>query len=200
MQTKDYIENIDGAERRTLTETVEFREEETDKFFEGHAFVYGAIADLGGFTEEIAKGAADDVLKDDVRGLLNHGEDMVLGRTKAGTMQLVNDEKGLRYKIKYNPNDPDHVRAMEKVKRGDISQSSFAFRTKDDKWEVRNGKDHRTVVKLSRLIDVSMVTYPAYNNTTVAARSLTTIKETQKTEDKNLTAMRLEALRRELTN
>lgn len=195
MQTKDYIENIDGSERRTVTEVVEFREEGEDKYFEGHAFVYGAVADLGGFTEEIARGAADSVLNDDVRGLLNHSPDMVLGRNKSGTMQLVSDEKGLRYKIKYNPNDPDHVRAMEKVKRGDISQSSFAFTTKDDKWEVRNGKDHRTVTKLKRLIDVSMVTYPAYNNTSVAARSLGKINDDHK---KDLAEMELEIMRRDL--
>jgi uncharacterized protein len=195
MQTKDYIENIDGAERRAVSETVEFREDGEDKYFEGHAFVYGAVADLGGFTEEIQRGAADEVMNDDVRGLLNHSADMVLGRNKSGTMQLISDEKGLRYKIKYNPNDPDHVRAMEKVKRGDISQSSFAFTTKDDKWEVRNGKDHRTVTKLKRLIDVSMVTYPAYNNTTVAARSLNTINDDHK---KDLAEMELETMKRDL--
>jgi HK97 family phage prohead protease len=171
----DYIEKIDGAERRTFTHTVEIREEGEDKFFEGHAFVIGEIADLGGFTEEIAKGAADEVMSDDVRGLFNHDDDYVLGRTKSGTMQLVSDERGLRYKIKYNPNDPDHVRLKEKVNRGDVSQSSFAFSVKDDKWEVRNGKDHRTVLKLRRLIDVSLVTYPAYQNTSVAMRSLNQI-------------------------
>ena len=175
MNTKDYIENIDGAERRTVTHAVELREEGDDKFFEGHAFVIGEVADLGGFTEEIARGAADEVMSDDVRGLFNHDEDYVLGRTKSGTMQLVNDERGLRYKIKFNPSDPDHVRVMEKVKRGDVSQSSFAFAVKDDKWEARNGKDHRTILKLRRLIDVSPVTYPAYQNTSVAIRSLSQI-------------------------
>jgi HK97 family phage prohead protease len=114
-------------------------------------------------------------MNDDVRGLFNHDDDFVLGRTKSGTMQLVNDELGLRYKIKYNPFDPDHVRVMEKVKRGDVSQSSFAFSVKEDKWETRNGKDHRTITKLKRLIDVSPVTYPAYQNTSVAMRSLTQI-------------------------
>lgn len=176
---EDYIKNIDDAERRAVSEPLEFREEGTEQFFEGYAFIYGAVADLGGFTEEIARGAADDVLTDDVRGLLNHDPNFVLGRN-GKTMSLSVDERGLKYRIKYNPNDPDHVRTMEKVKRGDISQSSFAFRTKDDKWEMRGGKEHRTVLKLKRLIDVSPVTYPAYNEATVAARSLNRINDYKK--------------------
>jgi len=116
-------------------------------------------------------------MNDDVRGLFNHGEDVVLGRNKSGTMVLTVDNNDVKYKIKYNPNDPDHVRVMEKVKRGDISQSSFAFTVKDDKWETRNGKDHRTVLKIKKWYDVSPVTYPAYANTSVAARSLDKVKK-----------------------
>jgi uncharacterized protein len=179
MQT-DYIKDIDEAERRIISEPVELREEGEDKFIEGYAFVFGAQADLGGFTEEIAVGAADEVMNDDVRGLLNHEPNIVLGRTKSGTMTLALDARGLKYKIKYNPNDPDHVSAREKILRGDISQSSFAFRIKDDKWEVRNGKDHRTLLKFQRLIDVSPVTYAAYPDATVAARSHSKINDYRK--------------------
>lgn len=193
MQT-DYIKNIDEAERRFFTDTVEIREEGEEKFIEGYAFVFGAVADLGGFTEEVAPGAADEVMNDDVRGLLNHEPNIVLGRTKSGTMQLSLDARGLKYRIKYNPNDPDHVSAREKILRGDISQSSFAFRTKDDKWEVRNGKDHRTLLKFSRLIDVSPVTYPAYPDATVAARSLSKIINNKK----DLAEMDQQIMRQEL--
>jgi len=190
----DYIQNIDEAERRMISEPVEVREEGDEKFIEGYAFVFGATADLGGFTEEIAVGAADGVMNDDVRGLLNHEPNIVLGRTKSGTMQLSLDARGLKYRIKYNPNDPDHVSAREKIMRGDISQSSFAFRIKDDKWEVRNGKDHRTIIKLQRLIDVSPVTYPAYPDATVAARSLSKITNNKK----DLAEMDLQIMRQEL--
>jgi HK97 family phage prohead protease len=190
----DYIKNIDEAERRFFTETVEIREDGDEKFIEGYAFVFGAQADLGSFTEEVAPGAADEVMNDDVRGLLNHEPNIVLGRTKSGTMQLSLDARGLKYKIKYNPNDQDHVSAREKILRGDISQSSFAFRTKDDKWEVRNGKDHRTILKFSRLIDVSPVTYPAYPDATVGARSLTKITNNKK----DLAEMDLQIMRQEL--
>lgn len=175
----DYIKNIDEAERRMVNEGLEFREENGEQNFEGYAFVYNATADLGDFTEEIARGAADDVLTDDVRGLINHDPNLVLGRN-GKTMRLISDERGLKYIIKYNPNDPDHVSAREKIKRGDISQSSFAFRTKEDKWEKRNGKDHRTLIKFKRLIDVSAVTYPAYPDATVGMRSLSKIQNNKK--------------------
>jgi HK97 family phage prohead protease len=83
---------------------------------------------------------------------------------------------------------------MEKVKRGDVSQSSFSFATKDDKWEKRSGKEHRTVLKLKRLYDVAPVTYAAYQNTSVAMRSLTTINEDYKKDlaEMDLVAMKLQ--------
>lgn len=193
MQT-DYIKNIDDAERRFFTEMVEIREEGEQRFIEGYAFVVGAVADLGGFTEEITAGAASEVLNDDVRGLFNHEPNIVLGRNKAGTMTLAEDNKGLRYSIKYNPNDPDHVSVSEKIKRGDVSQSSFAFRVKDDKWETRNGKEHRTILKLKRLIDVSPVTYPAYPDATVGMRSLSKIINNKK----DLAEMDQQIMRQEL--
>lgn len=173
----DYIKNIEDAERRFVTDDFEARAEGDKQYFEGYAYVYGAVADIGGFTEEIARGAESEVMQDDVRGLFNHDPNYVLGRN-GKTMKLTVDSRGLKYSIEYNPADPDHVRLMEKVKRGDVSQSSFAFKTKDDKWEVRNGKDHRTVTKFKRLLDVSPVTYPAYNEATVAARSLDKLKTT----------------------
>jgi HK97 family phage prohead protease len=176
MKDKDYIENIEGAERRFLSTTLEVREEGEAKYFEGAAVTFGAVADLGWFTEEIAPGAFDEVMNDDVRGLFNHDPDVLLGRNKSGTMQLIVDGKEARYRILYNPADPDHVRVMEKVKRGDVSQSSFAFTVKDDKWETRNGKEHRTVLKVKRWYDVSPVTYPAYASTSVAARSMEAVK------------------------
>lgn len=193
MQT-DYIKNIDDAERRMVSEPVEVREEGDKKYFEGYAFKFGALADLGEFTEEISQGAADEVMQDDVRGLFNHEANLVLGRTKAGTMRMSVDLIGLKYTIDFNPNDTDHTNLMEKVKRGDVSQSSFAFRVKDDKWEVRNGKDHRTITKFKRLIDVSPVTYAAYQDATVGARSHSKINDYRK----DLAEMDLQIMRQDL--
>lgn len=195
MQT-DYIKNIDEAERRMISEPVELREEGEKRYFEGYAFKFGAIADLGSFTEEVSPGAADEVMNDDVRGLFNHEPNLVLGRTKSGTMRMSIDPIGLKYTIDFNPNDTDHTNLMEKVKRGDISQSSFAFRVKDDKWETRNGKDHRIITKFKRLIDVSPVTYPAYQDATVAARSLSKINNNKK----DLAEMDLQIMKQELNS
>lgn len=195
MQSKDYIENIDGAERRTIDAQLEFRKDDDGEFFEGVAATFDSTTDLGRFTESIDKRAFDEVMDSDVRGLFNHDPDIVLGRTKSGTMKVIVTDKEVRYKIKYNPNDPDHVRVMEKVKRGDVSQSSFAFIAKEDKWDVRNGKDHRHVTKLKKWADVSPVTYAAYQNTNVAARSLDKINDDHK---KDLAEMEIETMKRDL--
>lgn len=198
MKTDDYIEKIDGAERRHFTHNVEVRAEGEAEYFEGLAANIGDIADLGWFTEEIMPGAFDDVLGDDVRGLFNHDPDLILGRTASKTMTLSVDDKGLRYRILYNPADPDHVRVMQKVKRGDVSQSSFSFDVKDAKWSTRNGKDHRQIAKFQALYDVAPVTYPAYENTTVAARSLEKVKQVAGNNTKDLADMDLDFMRRDL--
>lgn len=140
---------------------------------------YGAVfnsrsEDLGGFTEIIAPGAFDSVLDDDVRGLFNHDENIVLGRTVSGTMNLSVDETGLRYEI--IPPDTQLVRDMviSPMKRGDVSQSSFGFFVEDDEWKEESvGVITRTITKVGRLLDVSPVTYPAYPDTKVAMRKLT---------------------------
>ena len=70
---KTYIDDIEGGESRESDEPVEFREEETQQYIEGYGIVYGSVTDIGGFTEEVTKGAVDHLLNTDVRGLLNHG-------------------------------------------------------------------------------------------------------------------------------
>lgn len=195
---KDYIEEIDGPEfREAIGADVEFRDDADQQYIEGYGILYGTVSDIGGFTEEVTKGAVDHLLTTDVRGLLNHDVNVVLGRTKSGTMELITDDKGLRYRIKYNPNDPDHVRVREKIKRGDISQSSFGFTVKDDEWSTRNGKQHRNITKIKSLFDVSPVTYPAYKNTTAAMRSLAKVNVDHK---KDLAEMDIETMRRDLAN
>lgn len=193
---KDYIHKIDPeADRRTISEPMEFREEGEEKFFQGYAFVYNTRTDIGGeFIEEIAPGAADEVMNDDVRALFNHDPNFVLGRTKSGTLKIMSDERGLRYQIKFNPNDSDHVNLRERILRGDVDQSSFAFRKKEDRWGKLDGKRHRVLVKLQKLIDVSPVTYAAYNDATVAMRSMNLTEEDYKKDlaEMDLVAMKLQ--------
>ena len=94
----------------------------------GYAATFNQSAEIGGyFTEVIAPGAfADAIAKDDVRAVFNHDENLVLGRTKSGTLRLFEDAIGLRYEI--DPPDTQTARDLiESMRRGDISQSSFAF-------------------------------------------------------------------------
>lgn len=161
-------------ERRTLQS--EFRVEQREdgkKLIRGHAAVFNTETDLGWFRERIAPGAfSDSIGKDDVRALFNHNSDFVLGRSKAGTLSMREDDKGLYVEIEY----PDTQAARDlvtSIERGDITQMSFGFQTVKDSWEHNEedeSKDLRTLEKV-KLWDVSPVTFPAYEETDVAVRS-----------------------------
>lgn len=146
----------------------------------GHAAVFNQLSeDLGGFREQIAPGAFTEALeKDDVRALFNHNPDHVLGRNRAGTLKLVEDQRGLAIDI----NPPDTTAAADLLtllERGDVTQMSFGFsvRPNGEEWEKRdNGLWVRTVKRV-RLFDVSPVTYPAYPMTDVALRSLDVVRQ-----------------------
>ena len=158
-------------------EEIEYRAGEDGEpgTFEGYAAVFKRWSEnLGGFTERIMPGAFSKVLDDDVRALFNHDPNYVLGRTKASTLTLEEDKKGLRMAIK--PPNVQWVRdLMESVRRKDINQSSFGFivDVDGDEWkEDKEGRVKRTIRSFSKLRDVSIVTYPAYTDTKVALRSL----------------------------
>ncbi|WP_249976083.1 HK97 family phage prohead protease [Vreelandella olivaria] len=143
----------------------------------GHGAVFNKRSEMimGLFKEEIAPGAFDDVLGDDVRALFNHDANFVLGRTRSSTLALSIDAEGLRYEI--TPPDTQTVRdlVLAPLSRGDITGSSFAFRVAPDGDEWREDEDGlivRTINRFSRLLDVSPVTYPAYQDAGAAARSL----------------------------
>lgn len=155
------------AEKRTMG-TIEVRESDSDDMMlEGYAAVYNSETDLGHFREVIRPGAFDDVLDNDVRALINHDPNLILGRTTNGTLELSVDERGLKYKVKLG--DQQYAKDFyESVKRGDISQSSFAFTIDKQSWNEE--RTVRSVDKVRQLLDVSPVTYPAYAAATVQAR------------------------------
>ena len=139
---------------------------------EGYAANFEQRTDLGYFKEEIARGAFDDVMEDDVRLLLNH-EGAPMARTTNGTLELSIDDTGLKYRAALA--DTQDGRDLYKlIKRGDITQSSFAFTIAEQEWS--EDRSTRTVTKMARLLDVSPVTYPAYPTTTVAARQMAEVK------------------------
>ena len=135
---------------------------------EGYASNFDVEYDLGYFKESVARGAFDDVMQDDVRFLLNH-TGAPLARTTNGTLELSLDETGLKYRAALA--DTQDGRDLYKlIKRGDITQSSFAFTIDNDEWS--EDRSTRTITKIGRLLDTSAVTYPASPSTTVAARNM----------------------------
>jgi hypothetical protein len=172
------------TERRRLGDVVEARAAEggSGRTIVGYAAVFNSTTDIGFFRERIAPGAfSAAIARDDVRALVNHSNSRVLGRNKSGTLRLFEDERGLRYEIDA-PDTQDARDLLVLMDRGDINQSSFAFVATSETWDETGDKPLRTVNEV-RLYDVSVVTYPAYDDTEAAAeparRSLQLWRESQ---------------------
>jgi HK97 family phage prohead protease len=165
---KDYIKSIENGERRTLPAKIEFKDDSGT--VEGIASVVEKKYDMLFYDEVIAKGAFDDALTGDIRVLFNHDMNLVLGRSKSGTASIFIDADGnLAYRYK-TPNRSYAKDLEDMVKSGDVSQSSFAFTVKEEKWnwaKVKGERDMRVITKIDTLYDVSPVTYPANPETTV---------------------------------
>jgi HK97 family phage prohead protease len=182
---KDYIKTLSpNAERRFLSEPVQFRADD-DNVIEGYAAVFNKDSeDFGGWHERIAPGAFSDVLKDNAVALFNHDMNYVLGRNGVN-VTLSEDQNGLKYTVKLP--DTSFARDLRQlIKDGIIHQSSFAFTVLDQEWR-HNDKTPsvRTIKKIKRLYDVSPVTTPAYPDASVGARSFA---ETKPKEEQPLTA------------
>lgn len=176
---------MDKTELRTVSDaslTIEARaaEGEDGKMtIRGYAAVFDKLSsNLGGFRERIAPGAFDDVLDNDVRAVFNHDPSLMLGRSSAGTLRISTDATGLLYEVDL-PDTSIGRDLWESVKRGDIKESSFKFTVLDDDWKDTDEGIIRTINKVGRLLDVSPVSYPAYPDATVAARSLEEWKQEQ---------------------
>lgn len=149
----------------------------------GYGAVFNTRSSLifGSFVEEVMPGAFDDVLNDDVRALFNHDPNFVLGRTRSKTLALSIDSRGLAYTI--TPPDTQTVRDMvlAPLQRGDVNGSSFRFRVAEDgdEWRREGEIVVRTIHKFASLIDVSPVTYPAYDDSHAAQRSLDAWKQAE---------------------
>lgn len=140
---------------------------------EGYASNFDVKYDLGYFKESVARGAFDSVMEDDVRFLVNH-TGAPLARTTNGTLELSVDEKGLKYRAALA--DTQEGRDLYKlIKRGDITQSSFAFTIDEDTWS--EDRSTRTITKVGRLLDTSAVTFPASPSASVYARNMAAAKE-----------------------
>jgi len=180
-------EQSTSVELRVLpAEDVELRVDDSD----GAARIVGYAAkynrdsvDLGGFTEQIKPGAFDNALKSsDVRALKNHDANLLLGRTPK-TLRLSSNSVGLRFEVDV-PDTTVGRDTVEEIRRGDLTGCSFAFTVTEDTWrENEDGTYNRDINEVKELFDVGPVTYPAYPDTTVAARSLDKLKQEKRTAD-----------------
>ena len=155
-------------------------ESPSDNYIEGHAAVFESWSEtLGGafpFREKVVRGAFIESLKnDDIRALFNHDPNYVLGRNKSGTLELMEDEQGL--KVRINPPDTQWARDLQiSIERGDINQMSFGFTVEEDSWRSESEYDVRELKRV-KLFDVSPVTYPAYSATDVGVRGMESYNE-----------------------
>jgi HK97 family phage prohead protease len=174
------------AERRAIAfECGEIRiAEEGEPKLIGYAAKYGRQADLGWFKEKIKTGAFDEALKtSDVRALKNHDANLLLGRESSGTLRLESNTIGLHFEIDM-PDTTTGRDTIEEVRRGDLAGCSFAFTVAEDVWKHTEGEpSERTIIRIDRLFDVGPVTYPAYEDTTVVARSVEAMRQSHQEKE-----------------
>lgn len=163
--------NRDLRQVRTSLSNFETRKDGETPHISGYFSVFNSNYEIfKGCTESIAPGAFTDELHSDVRALVDHDTRLVLGRTTAGTLELREDEKGLWGDIAVNPKDSDAMNCWARVERGDVSQCSFGFNILDEEHEEREDGTHHFTIRKVKLFEVSVCTFPAYEDTAVSAR------------------------------
>ena len=180
---------------RSAAAQFETRQEETGELYiSGYFAVFNSKYEMWpGATESIAPEAFEEALSDDIRGLINHETRIVLGRTKAGTLSLRTDARGLWGDILVNPNDQDAMNLYERVRRGDVDQCSFGFDILDEEMDINEdtGEVHWTIRKV-KLYEVSVVTFPAYEETGVKARK----KQLEEEQERRVEAWKARTLKK----
>jgi len=181
--SKNNIEkrNIGTAELRAKKE-----DQEDYVTVEGYAFLFNSRTDMGWYNEVILRGAItqEELNQMDVRACVNHDPNYVMARWNKGkgNLDLRVDEKGLYYS--YRVKESVHPAFVENVRTGTISQSSFAFYIDEQNWKEKDGENElREIVRFKEILDVAPVTYPAYQDTSVALRSFEATKEISKKEE-----------------
>lgn len=156
---------------RSFASNFQTREDGEELHIEGYFAVFNSNYELwSGATESVAPGAFSNTLGADIRALIDHKTHLVLGRNKAGTLELKEDAHGLWGNIKVNPNDSDAMNLYERVKRGDVDQCSFGFEIVKEDTEVRDDGSVHWTIREVKLHEVSVCTFPAYEDTNVSAR------------------------------
>lgn len=154
------------------------RDENHGTFIEGRPIVFNADTDLGYYTERIASGALDNTDLKDVRFLVNHDTSMIpLARSRNNnehsTMQMSVDEEGMQIRVDLDTERNATAKELySAIDRGDVSGMSFMFTVDGDKWDDLDS-DHptRTITSIGKVFEVSAVTFPAYEQTSIEAKS-----------------------------
>lgn len=183
------MNNIERKEIRKFEfEVRAMKDEQRGSYLEGTPIVYDAWTDLGWYDERIADGALADTDLKDVRFLVNHNTDMIpLARSRNNnensTMQLsVVDRVGMNIRVNLDTENNADARSLySAVERGDIDSMSFMFIVADDIWEDED-TDHpkRVITNIRKVFEVSAVTFPAYEQTSISARGLSDALESAK--------------------
>jgi hypothetical protein len=158
---------------RSLMQPFNTREDDGGELHvEGYFSVFDSPYELWEGASEIVKpGAFADCLEQDVRALVNHDTTLVLGRNKAGTLELKEDARGLWGSIKINRDDVDAMNLYARVQRGDVDQCSFGFNIERETFvDLGGGACRWEIEKIGTLFEVSVCTFPAYEDTSVSAR------------------------------
>ena len=157
---------------RCVAQQFQTRSANDDLFVEGYFSVFNSEYPLWEGASEIVKpGAFTNSVSGDVRALINHDSSLVLGRTKAGTLTLRQDERGLWGSIRINRDDVDAMNLYARVQRGDVDQCSFGFDIKRETFvDLGDGKCRWEIEEVDPLYEVSVCTFPAYTETSVSAR------------------------------
>ena len=157
---------------KTLSTEFQTRDDGGNLSIEGYFAVFDSVYEIAqGMTESIAQGAFDNTISDDIRCLINHDTTLVLGRTKAGTLQLRTDTHGLWGHVDINPKDVDAMNLYTRVQRGDVDQCSFGFDIVNEETDFHDDGSIHWTIKEVKLYEVSPCTFPAYEETNIAART-----------------------------
>ena len=184
---------------RCVAQQFQTRSANDDLFIEGYFSVFNSEYPLWEGASEIVKpGAFTNSVSGDVRALINHDSSLVLGRTKAGTLTLRQDERGLWGSIRINRDDVDAMNLYARVQRGDVDQCSFGFDIERETFvDLGDGRCRWEIEKVNPLFEVSVCTFPAYEGTSVSARrqQLETIKQREAQAWRKSMKSRLEAMK-----
>jgi HK97 family phage prohead protease len=180
-----------SLEKRTLTRPLEMRADGADRKVGGYAVVYNSPTVIGDdfFTEVFLPGAFTEAVREDVVALFGHDRNRVLGRTTSKTLVLREDNVGVAFEVVL-PDTTDGRDLAVSVERGDIRGNSFGFIAVKETWDETVTPPQRSIHKAS-LIEISPTAFPAYDDTTIAMRSLEETRKEQRRSNFSAAAKRL---------